>query len=118
MKYSFLNNLQKCEYRVHSNLFVGDVIAKIYRSSNDYYYLVNSDNSIYGHSCEPRTYSDMVRKGYEFYISEEEFELLRRDKNLWFVDPFSIVNIFENNNNTPRIIITVDENSKIVIIKE
>ena len=118
MKYSFLNNLQKCEYKVYSLTFVGDVIAKIFKSIDEYHYLVNSDNSIYGHSCEPRTYSDMIAEGCEFYISEEEFELLRKNKKMWFVDSFSLVNIFENDNNKPNLITTVDENGKIIITKE
>ena len=118
MKHSFLNNLQKCEFRVYSQTFIGDVIAKIYGSSNDYYYLVNSDNSLYGHSCAPRTYSGMVREGYEFYINEEEFEALRQDENMWFVDPFSFIGIIENYDNKPSINVTVDENGKILITKD
>ena len=118
MKHSFLNDLQQCEYRIHSQTFIGDIIAKIYRSPNDYYYLVNSDNTLYGHRCSYRTYSSMVREGYEFYITEEEFELLREDENMWFVDPYNFINITENGNNQPTINVTVDENGKINIIKE
>ena len=118
MKHSFLNNLQKCEFKIHSQVFIGDILAKIYKNPNDYYYVVNSDNSLYGHSCAPRTYSGMVRDGYEFYITEEEFELLRDDENMWFVDPSSFIGIIENYDNKPSINITVDENGKIFITKD
>ena len=118
MKHSFLNNLQKCKFKIHSQVFIGDILAKIYKNPNDYYYVVNSDNSLYGHSCAPRTYSGMVEEGYEFYITEEEFELLRKDENMWFVDPFSFIGIIENYDNKPSINVTVDENGKINIIKE
>ena len=118
MKHSFLNNLQKCEFEIHSQVFIGDILAKIYINPNDYYYLVNSDNSPYGHSCASLTYSGMVREGYEFYINEEEFESLRQDENLWFVDQFSFIGIIENYNNKPSINVTVDEKSKILITKD
>ena len=60
----------------------------------------------------------MVREGYEFYINEEEFEALRQDENMLFVDPFSFIGIIENYNNQPSINVTVDENGKILITKD
>ena len=118
MKHSFLNNLQKCEFKIHSQVFIGDILAKIYKNPNEYYYVVNSDNSLYGHSCASRTYSGMIEEGYEFYITEEEFELLRKDRNMWFVDPYTFINITENGNNQHTINVTVDENGKIFITKD
>ena len=118
MKHSFLNNLQKCEFKINLQVFIGDILAKICKNPNEYYYVVNSDNSLYGHSFALRTYSGMVREGYEFYINEEEFEALRQDENMWFVDPFSFIGIIENYDNKPSINVTVDENGKILITKD
>ena len=117
MKHLFLNNLQKCKYKEYdsSSIVEGYVLAK--RDSKNHY-LIYTINGDIGHNCGVGDYNSIQqRDGYEFYISEEEFELLRKDERMWYVSEHHFINIIENDNNT-SIITTVDENGKIVITKE
>ena len=104
MKYLFLNNLQKCRYKEYDGSIVeGYVLAK--RDSKNQY-LVYTINSDMGHNCGAGDYNSIQqRDGYEFYISEEEFELLRKDERMWYVSEHYFINIIENDNNTTSIII-------------
>ena len=63
--------------------------------------------------------SEVTVKIHEVSInSKEEFEALRQDENMWFVDPFSFIGIIENYDNKPSTNVTVDENGKILITKD
>ena len=118
MKHSFLNNLQKCKYKEYdsSSIVEGYVLAK--RDSKNHY-LVYTINGNMGHDCGVGDYNSIQqRDGYEFYISEEEFELLIKDERMWYVSEDYFINIIEVENNTTNINVTVDENGKILITKD
>ena len=115
MKHLFLNNLQKCKYKEYDRGIVeGYVLAK--RDSKNHY-LIYTINGDIGHNCGAGDYNSIQQNGYNFYITEKEFNLLRKDHKMWYVSEHHFINIIENDNNT-SIITTVDENGKIVITKE
>ena len=116
MKHSFLNNLQKCRYKEYdSSIVEGYVLAK--RDSKNHY-LVYTINGNKGHNCGAGDYEGIQQDGYNFYITEKEFKLLRNDSKMWYVSEYYFINIIGVENNTTNIITTVDENGKILITKE
>ena len=117
MKHSFLNNLQKCKYKEYdsSSIVEGYVLAKI-DSKN--HYLVYTINGNMGHDFGVNDYEGLQQDGYNFYITEKEFQLLRNYHKMWYVSEHHFINIIENDNNTTSINVTVDENGKIFITKD
>jgi hypothetical protein len=115
MKDLDLNNLQKCRYKEYdSSIVEGYVLAK--RDSKNHY-LVYTINGNRGHSGAG-DYEGIQQDGYNFYITEKEFKLLRNDSKMWYVSEDYFINIIEVENNTTNIITTVDENGKILITKD
>ena len=116
MKDLDLNNLQKCRYKEYNGSIVeGYILGK--RDSKNHY-LVYTINGDMGHNCGAGGYASIQQDGYNFYITEKEFKLLRNDSKMWYVSEHHFINIIEVENNTTNIITTVDENGKILITKD
>ena len=115
MKHSFLNNLQKCRYKEYDGSIAESYVLGKRDSKN--HYLVYTINGNMGHDCGA-SYEGLQQDGYNFYITEKEFKLLRNDSKMWYVSEHHFINIIEVENNTTNIITTVDENGKILITKD
>ena len=117
MKDLDLNRFDKCKFNYGGGEYIGYLIAKQYKNPDDFFYLIYCEDFAHSHNGV-FDYDNLLRQGYDLYVTKEEYLSLVKINKLWYVDYYFFIEMIKaQSNNRPIINVLVDENGKIVIQK-